>query len=384
MPSRQEPNTLPLRRSSRIRRRLVDRASYHALRANSPTESPTGTRHASIPSTRQDALYPGLNAVLSSAPKYSLREQYALYRFSRGLDLLHLPHYVIPLRSACPLVVTIHDLIHIKLPHRLGGVAQRYARFMLHQAARQAQRIITVSEHAAADICQELGVSRQKVTVIPNGIDECFHHARDGLRPNTTTPEILTRLGLRSADYILTVGNPRMPHKNLALLLRAYRLLCAESTSPPPVLIIAGGAPPPALRANLNDVLGEYISRVHFVGRITSADLPYLYARARVFVWPSLYEGFGLPPLEAMASGTAVVSSDASAMPEVLGQAAHYADPHDVRAWAQALALVLTNRSYRQRLVERGIRQAQRYRWPQHVASTLEVYDEVLRTTHRS
>jgi glycosyltransferase involved in cell wall biosynthesis len=308
------------------------------------------------------------------AGKYSLREQLALpwHAWREGLALLHVPHYVVPLAAPCPLVVTIHDIIHLKFARHLSPAARAYAAVMLRAATRRARRIITVSEFSRRDIVQTLGVPPEKVVAIHNGIAGDTVRVEDAAALATAR----ARLGW-DGPFLLNVSNVRMRHKNLPLLIEAFGTLLRGAHAGLR-LAIAGGPPTPELRALLERVLGPRAGQVLFPGYLARTELLALYSAAEVFVWPSLYEGFGLPPLEAMACGTPVVSSDVSAMPEVLGDAPRYASPHDAGAFGEAVRGLLDDPAARAAHVARGLAQAARYDWSANARATLAVYRDVL------
>jgi glycosyltransferase involved in cell wall biosynthesis len=316
--------------------------------------------------------------VWDGSGKYSLREQVSLpwHAWRRRLDLLHCPHYVVPLVRPCPLVVTIHDLIHLVLGHYWSWPARQYAGFMLRRACT-ADHIITVSEGSKRDLMERLGVAPERITVIYNGVGDAFRPVTD----SGPLRALQARLGL-PPRYLLWLGNPRMPHKNAATAVRAFRLL-AEAGERELWLVLAGGQPPPETAARLREAAGPVAARLRFVDYVPSADLPALYSGAAAFVWPSLYEGFGLPPLQAMACGIPVVSSNASVMPEILGDAALYADPGRPESFAEVLRRVLEGTHLRQELIARGFARAARYSWSEHARRTLAVYQAVLRERKR-
>ena len=309
----------------------------------------------------------------SDAPKYSLREQAALpwHAWRERLDVLHCPHYAAPLATPCPLVVTVHDVIHLVFPQHRSRAALLYARAMLAGVARRAAHVITVSQASRADLVERVGLPAERITVIPNGL------APDA-RP-VTDPAVLDEVRRAYAldrPFLLYAGNLRMKHKNVETLLRAYRLLC-EHRADPPLLVLAGGDPPDWLRTGIADMLGPYATNVRLTGFVPRAHLIALYTLAVVFQWPSLYEGFGLPPLEAMACGTPVVSSNASAMPEVLGDAAMLVPPTEPEAFADATARLLDDAALHARLTVAGQERAAHYSWSEHARHTLAVYERV-------
>jgi glycosyltransferase involved in cell wall biosynthesis len=310
--------------------------------------------------------------IRDDAPKYSLREQVSLPWLSwrHGLDLLHCPHYVTPLVRPCPLVVTIHDIIQVVLARNFSPIARAYARFMLRRAVSGARRIITVSEGSRRDLIERLGAHPDRITVIPNGLPEDAVPVRDPAR----LAAVRARHGI-AGQYLLFVGNVRMRHKNVVTLLRAFRLL-RERRRDGLTLVLAGGAG--SAGAELMEAAGPAWPDVRMTGFVERADLPALYSGAEVFVWPSLYEGFGFPPLEAMACGTPVVSSAAPVMPEVLGDAALFVPPLEPEAYASAIQRVLEDGGLRASLIARGTAQAARYTWADAARRTLAVYGEAL------
>lgn len=296
------------------------------------------------------------------SPHYSLRELWQVSRAARraGADLFHAPHYVVPAALACPLVVTVHDLIHLRFPG-LRKVHERvYARTMIGRALRRARRTIAVSEATARELRETFGASARRVVTIPNGVDERF---RVDLAPAELALR-LERLGLERG-YLLFVGNPK-PHKNLATLLAAHARLIARREDAP-LLVVAGGTPEIATRP-----------RVRALGRVADDDLPALYQGATALVVPSLWEGFGLQALEAMASGVAVVAAGRGALPEVVGEAGLLIDPDDVESLAAGVEKVLASADLRAELGRRGRRRAAAYSWEITAQRTLAVYRETL------
>jgi glycosyltransferase involved in cell wall biosynthesis len=278
------------------------------------------------------------------------------------LDLLHGPDFLVPRRRRWPAVVTIHDLAFVRYPQILTPDSRRY----YAQVARvvpTVERVICDSAHTAADAQALLGVPRDRLRVVH-------------LAPTLCTPPDASALAAVRARYrlppsfLLYLGTLE-PRKNLLTLLGAVARLPAA-----PLLVLAGprgwlDAPVLAAAARLGE-------RVRLLGPVPAADLPALYAAATAFVFPSLYEGFGLPPLEAMAMGTPVVAARTSSLPEVLGEAALFVPPLDVAAWAEALRRIVDDAALRAELRQRGLAQAARYSWPRTAAATLAVYREAL------
>ena len=302
-----------------------------------------------------------------------LWEQLALPSASRraGLDLLHAPVNVGPLRGSCPLVVTLHDLSFYRYPELFRPGRRFYQQAMTQQTVRRAACVIAVSESTRADAIDLLGVPRDRVTVIPNGVGEEMRPLQD--------PEALR--AFRAArglprQMILFLGTLE-PRKNITTLLEAYALLRRQ----PPLdhkLVIAGG------KGWYYGAIASTVERLHieddvlFPGYVPESDKSLWYNAADLFVYPSLYEGFGLPPLEAMACGTPAIVSNVSALPEVVGEAALLVDPRDTEALAAAMHGLLSDDERRRSLREAGLRRAQAYSWRETVTKTAALYHEVL------
>lgn len=309
------------------------------------------------------------------APGYSLAEQLGLAHRVAALRpaLFHAPHYVLPARLRTRVVVTIHDLIHLLfpefLPHRL---AHWYARLMLRRSARRADRILTGTEAAAEDLVRHLGAERRKIRVVPHGVDDRF---RAPLPPEAIGA-LLGRYGL-APGYLLFVGNPKR-HKNLATALAA--LARAGSTVAAPLVLLGGARlDDPEIERPMREL--GLAGRVIAPGVLPAEELPALYQGASLLFFPSLYEGFGLPVAEAMASGTPVLASNTPAVAEVAGDAAELCDPRDSDGMAVALVRLMGDSDRRALLVQRGRERAERWRWPSAARATLEVYRELVGET---
>lgn len=317
---------------------------------------------------------PNCRSVAEKARPYSLAEQFRLplAAWRAGADLLHAPHYVLPPLTRGKTVVTIHDCIHLRFPQYLPGrAASVYAHGMIRAAARRADRILTVSDASKSDILHYTGVAEAKVVVIPNGLDARFAAA--------PSDEAIERVRLRfqlSHPFVLYVGNIK-PHKNLARLIEAFAL--ARQDGPDDLQLVVIGdeiSNYPALRQAVHR--HRLDKHVRFFGFQPAATLVVFYRLARAFVFPSLYEGFGLPPLEAMANLTAVVTSNVSSLPEVAGDAALLVDPYDSEAIADGIRRVVHDDALRASLVERGRIRAAEFSWAKSAAATLAVYRQVL------
>jgi glycosyltransferase involved in cell wall biosynthesis len=289
----------------------------------------------------------------------------------RRLDLFHAPVNVAPLLLPCRSVVTIHDLAFLVYPERFRSAKRRYLTLMTRLSVRRAARVIAVSKHTKQDAVTRLGVPPERVVVVPNAAAEYFRPEPDpvALAAFRTAHELPER-------YILFVGTLE-PRKNLAGLLRAFANIAGED---PALRLVVVGA-----RGWLyDDIFAQYErlglhERVRFAGFVPAEELPRWYQAATLFVYPSLYEGFGLPPLEAMACGTPVVTSNVSAMPEVVGEAGVTVDPTDEAALGRAILRLWRDAELRQRLRRAGLERARTFSWARMARETRAVYESVAR-----
>jgi glycosyltransferase involved in cell wall biosynthesis len=298
------------------------------------------------------------------------------HRASRlGLDLVHDLTGVTPFGLGVGggrMVTTLHDVFAWSFPGTSTLADTLIYRYWLPRVVSQLDALITDSQVSRSDIANYLAVGRDKISTIPLGVNPAYRTL-----PHEQTVSVLRRHGL-SAGYILFVGSVE-ERKNLARLLRAYAHLLERGENRP--LVVVG-----ASRWRLADTSGlrkvlakhELERKVTFAGYVPEADLPALYNAADLFVFPSLYEGFGLPPLEAMACGTPVVTSNTSSLPEVVGDAALTVDPYDVQALAAAMRQLLDDNDLRAEMRARGLARAQAFTWQRTARQTLDVYRQAL------
>jgi len=317
-------------------------------------------------------LGPNFRTVREPSPNYSLREQIRVpwvLRRERP-DVYHAPHYVLPAGVHCRSVVTIHDCIHLMFPQYLPNrAAFVYARASMWAAAHRSDRILTVSAASKRDILQLFNVSPEKVVVVYNAIDEHF----------STEPsaEHVARVRERyqlDHKFVLYVGNIK-PHKNLVRLIEAFSRLRQDHDDLKLLIIGDEISKLPALRRAVHS--HKLHKHVRFLGYLKDDTLTVLYRLASVFVFPSLYEGFGLPPLEAMASGTPVVTSNLSSLPEVTGDAAVLVDPYDVDSIVSGVRSVLDDPALAEDLRRKGFKRSREFSWERSVEQTLRVYRDV-------
>ena len=306
---------------------------------------------------------------------YSIREQIEIPRILRRhrVDLMHSPHFNVPLVCPCPRVATIHDVIYLAcagdLPSALGRL---YYKTMMYSAVRVADRIITDSNFSKNQIRRFLKTGRN-IEVIYPAVDSSFQSGGDPERLQA----VHARYGIRN-DYILYTGIFK-PRKNHAGLLRAFRRFLDRGADA--TLVIAG--PMQEGERQLRCLAQELriSDRVVFTGFVEDSELPALYSGASVYACPSLYEGFGFTVLEAMACGIPVVSSAESSLPEVGGVAAFYADPRDAREFGDALYQAFTDLNLRRLLVEKGYANVRRFDWRKTALQTLAVYQRAVGAT---
>lgn len=288
------------------------------------------------------------------------------------VDVLHV-QFTAPPAAPCPVVVSIHDLSFEHLPHTFKRRSRMQLRMTVHRSARLASQVITLSNHARQDIITTYNINPDKVTAIPLAAPRHF-------APVTNANElqrVKQTYGIKGA-YILCVGSIQ-PRKNLTRLLRAYSLLRRDDPEGKlPNLVVAGKYAwlfEETLRTIEQLALRE---SVIMTGYVPETDLPSLYSGALCFVYPSYFEGFGLPPLEAMKCGTPVIVGNQTSVPEVVGDAALLVDPFDVDAIASTIKSVISDDTLRAALKARGLERAKLFDWQHTARKTLQVYKKAV------
>ncbi len=397
-----------------------DRASVRAALPGT-SESPGGweegnaphpsrpRRWGATPRFRLLATHPErLAAALPTLPSFAsilrLRPANALLRIPLGLpwlavrehiDLLHVTYNAPPL-SPCPTVVTVHDISFEHYPQFFSLRDRLILKTLVPLSIRRAARVITVSRHAQAEIAARYQVPPERIAVTYEAAGEQFQPVTNP----AALQAVRQKYALGDAPFILALGNLQ-PRKNIPRLVEAFRRatdqLAASSEATPPIidhrppftdhrspipspyfLVIAGKAKWRESEIYQAVQVAGLAERVIFPGYVDDADLPALYSAATVFVYPSLYEGFGLPPLEAMACGVPVICSNVASLPEVVGDAVLTVDPLDTDALAQALVAVVNDAGLRADLAARGLRRAALFSWDRCAVETLAVYADVL------
>lgn len=313
-------------------------------------------------------------------------EQRTFPRAARhGFDLAHVPHFGPPLLPSHPTVVTIHDLIPMVLLAYGGSTAVRMYTRLAAAGAKRAHAILTDSHASAQDIERLLAIPREKIHVVHLAADARYQPPTDRelarVRAKHKLPEKFV-LYLGGFDVRKNVTRVIETWKRIQTTDGGRRAAGLGLETEDSKLVIAGKLPESA-SAFFPDVRGMVAAaglteQVSFVGFVTEEDKPALYGAAEVFLYPSHYEGFGLPPLEAMASGTPVIVSNASSLPEVVGQAGILLAPDDAEGWARALGELVQNEGQRSELSARGLAQARRFSWERTARETLAVYRSVV------
>ncbi len=286
-------------------------------------------------------------------------------------DLFHATDFVLPPTRA-PGILTVHDLSFLRFPECAHPNLRRYLMQVVPRSLRRAARVLADSQAAREDLIALLGVPAEKVAVVYGGVEERFSPAPEP----ALDAELVQRYGL-NAPYILSLGTLE-PRKNYVRLMRAYERAWEEAGGDFPELVIAGGK-----GWLYEEIFATHRSlrvreHVHLLGFVEDRLLPALYRRAWLFVYPSLYEGFGLPPLEAMACGCPVACSNASSLPEVAGEAAVMFDPLDEEALVEAMQKGVGDSALRERLRAAGLARAAKFTWQRSAEALVREYAQVM------
>jgi glycosyltransferase involved in cell wall biosynthesis len=290
-----------------------------------------------------------------------------------NFDVVHSPAFVVPFICPCPSVVTFYDVTHLKFPEDFEARWRNYLNVVLPMSLRRASAIICISEHTRRDLLKHYKVAEHKLHVIYCGVDFARFHERVSL-----DREWANSIGLRPG-YVLHVG-AFSRRKNIPMLLRAVASLKAKGKFKDRQLVLAGPelsvlAGASEIRQGIREL--DLQDTVVFTGHIPENQIAGLYAGARILVFPSLYEGFGLPVLEGMAVGTSVITSNASSMPEVAGDAAVLLPPEKPDLWADAIQDLIENDSRVKDLRRKGLVRARQFSWERAASETLDVYKKV-------
>jgi alpha-1,3-rhamnosyl/mannosyltransferase len=308
------------------------------------------------------------NFIRIEASPFSIRQQWVvpLVLKKQKADLYHSLYYIMPFFSRVPTVLTIYDLIPLIFPDYFPLHIRLLYRLANYWALVRSQHIISISRSTAQDLIDRYSIPEKRVTAIHLAADDSFYP-----RENDEIESVLKRLKLPK-NYILYVGSNK-PHKNLTRLIKAWEKI----STPKPALVIAGFWDPRYPEAKDYVKSKHYQKFVYFVGPVADADLPALYTGAKLFAYPSKYEGFGLPVLEAMACGTAVVTTNISSLCEVTGDAAILVDPLSVDELSCAIRSLLEDEDLLRHHEKLGITRAKRFTWQKCASETIEVYKQI-------
>jgi glycosyltransferase involved in cell wall biosynthesis len=314
--------------------------------------------------------------VLSDIPWYGFREQIILpWIFKKySLDLVHFPHFNVPIFYKGKFVVTIHDLILFHYPTKRASTLSPFFyffkkmahRLVIRNAIKKSQYIIAVSNHTKKDIEKRFDVPENKIVVTHEGIDPIQR------APSEPSGKILEKYGIIK-PYLLYVGNV-YPHKNLERLVLVFREVAKKH---PHLHLVLVGKEDYFYKRLKKYVSESFAKNVIFADFVPDEHLEIVYREALLYVFPSLYEGFGLPPLEAMAKNIPVASSNASCLREVLGNAAIYFDPRGMAEMAETIEKAIADADLRNNLIAKGREQVKKYSWEKMAKETLEIYKKV-------
>lgn len=305
-----------------------------------------------------------------STPRRFIWDQFTFPRKARKakVDLLHQPCFSVPFIFHGPSVVTIHDIICILFPENIPFASKMFYSRWMPFSYRKATKFITISNSTKEDIVRVLKIPEEKITVVYNSYDESFT-----IPTSSAKIQAVLKKYKIPGDYVLHVGTLE-PRKNLNFLIDVFSAVLARPENKNLHLVIAGK------KGWFYEGLFEKVrerqleNKVIFTGYIDNEDKPALYKGARIFAFPSMYEGFGLPPLEAIASGVPVISSNTSSMPEVIGDAGILISPKDTKKWIEAITRVNTDDELRDKMKEKNKIQAKKFSWDKAARETVEVY----------
>lgn len=336
-------------------------------------ESARGTVCPSAPNFQEVCCpFPGENRL-----ERVLWEQFVLPWQCRtyGLDLLHSLGSTGPIRLPVPSVVTMHDIQYYHYPTYFGTLRRRYLQWVTPRVVRRAFRTVTVSEHTRQEVIRYLGVpDPRRIIPIHSGADH-FPTPDPRTDHEADACPVLQGYGI-SSPYLLSLAMS-FPHKNLERLLQAFHRLIKRPETDRLFLVLTGQTGPG--HASLVKAVQQLdlVERVHLTGYVAQAEVLHFLRHCRFFVFPSLYEGFGFPVLEAMSQGVPVLSSSGSSLPELVGDGAVLFDPRSIEALEQAMILYLNNPALRAAMVRRGFEQVKRFRWDDTARQVLTVYGDV-------
>jgi len=304
-------------------------------------------------------------------PIYSIREQINWIFKVDPFGLLHVPHYNAPIAFPGQLITTVHDVCHVAMAQFFPGILKRlYSRNFLQMVLQKSDYIVTVSHFSKSEIIKYFGTPEEKIRVIHNGVDPMF-------RP--IDPEEANQVLIRHhlpKEFLLFIGNVK-PHKNISGLIQAYRSACEQDPDLPPLVILGQYKNLMTSVAGLSEQVKDYRikDKIIFTGYLPTEDLPAIYSQAMLFLFPSFYEGFGLPTIEAMACGTPVITSNCTSIPEVVGDAALLVDPYNQDAMADAILNLAGDQQAQTVMRDKGLEHVKAYSWESSALEHLDLYE---------
>lgn len=289
-------------------------------------------------------------------------------------DLVHLLDYSSPVifKMKVPFIITVHDLTFLKFPETFTYMSRKYKNFIIPYSIKNSTKIITISENSKRDLIKYFPHCEDKVEVIYPG------------RPNinrVSNKDEIDKVKKRYkifGNYILHVGTIE-PRKNIKRLVKAYKLLLRENKDFKDIKLVLIGKKG-WLYKEIFDEIGELLNdKIIYLGYVEQKDIPILYSGAEFFIYPSLYEGFGLPPLEAMTCGVPVIVSNSSSLPEVVGDAGLYINPYDIETIKEAMSKLLTNKNLKEQMINKGYSQIKKFDWENSVSKIMKIYNDILK-----
>lgn len=329
--------------------------------------------YALIHPYQKSSYFDGMEVIFISTPIYSPIEQIDLAIKIPSCDLFWSPHFNAPIFpiSSKKRLTTIHDLFHLAYPKLFNRLERFYAGFLIKQAAYRADQIITDSHFSKSELCKYINVTANKVEVIPLAVD------LDRFSPKKESHQMLEKFNIKK-KFLLYVGNLKV-HKNIHALLLAFDLLDKQGFSEIDLVCVGNSKGMKRLDdLCFKETLQHLKHRVYFVGNVSDEELVGFYRTAELMVFPSLYEGFGLPPLEAMACGCPTICSYAASLPEVCKTATLYCNPYNYRHIAQLIEKVMVDADLKQQLINKGLKLVRALSWEISAQKHLEKIDQLI------
>ena len=337
-------------------------------------QRPALTFRLLLPSSVRQSLGPrqdGVELQNSFSSIYSLAEQWELFSFSKKSQLLHVPHFNIPVLGKGKLVVTVHDLVYLKDAKYSGSsLGRAYVKFLFEKIEKKADAVLTVSKYTQADLLNHFPKLKDRVFVTHEAASFTFQPFQV-----PADLELAKKKYSLKQPFVLFVGSLKA-HKNIPVLIEALSALRKEKEIPHELVLVGGQD---KKEKELLALIKKNNRFVKILSGLKDEELVLFYNLAEVFVLPSLWEGFGLPVLEAMACGTPVLSSDRASLPEVVGEAGRLFDPTRVDELKELLYNVLQKKDLRQKMRVDGFAQVKKFSWDKTAAQTLDIYEQVLR-----